>query len=150
MGAFGAIPLSVATPGNPQLLAGQVQGQQLGLKQLAGQIATNQQVQQENALKLQKMTQLQQDQETFRQALHDNTTYDPDGTPHQDYNKAFAQAAPQMDIGNAEAFQTLHNQNIASAMAMTNEQKAQMQLNASMIGRAAIALKEYNRSDFTC
>jgi hypothetical protein len=99
------IPLSVQSPNiqTPQ----QVQGQQLSLQQLAGQVGIQKQVQAENALKIQAAQEDQNDQNTIQQAFHDAAAKNPGG-PIDYQNDIRGPLASQIRLRNLQGLDADH------------------------------------------
>jgi len=66
----------------------------------------------------------EKDQQTFQQALRDNTTFGNDGQPKVDWDSALNQAGPQMRLRNVQSIQRDHLmiQQAARQLAMSNVQ----------------------------
>lgn len=116
MSSAALIPLAAAYKGPEPVDPMQAAGGVYKLQQLAGQVAIQRQMQQENALKIQAAQEDQEDQKTIQALSAKHTKIGPDGKINFDFDNFRADAATQLRYRNVQAIDADHQKMAQAAL----------------------------------
>lgn len=134
------IPLSVGSK-VPLTTPAQAQQQGLTLQQLAGQVAIQKQIQQENALKVQAQQEDQDDQSTIQQAFHDiGSTGDTGASEDDIFKKVRAAVAPKIRLRNLQALDADHLNVLRGLSQMEGEKRQKVINRNTAVGNELLGL----------
>lgn len=143
MGAS-AIPLQVGAGVTPIQSPMQTATQGLDLSKLAGAVAIQKQMQQENQLKIQAAQEDQNDQKSIQDAFHDqsNWSVNAKGQNSPDFEKIRQAVAPKVRLRNLQALDADHLKMQQAATALTKDQIANSNAQNTAVGQAIASMLE--------